>query len=274
MPIITISRQFGSLGTVIAEMLKEELKLDSLGRIKIREELVNKYGVSLKNVQKYDEKKPAFWDVFSSDKDRYLHFMKTEVYECAKKGNCIMIGRGAQVLLQDVPSTLHVRIIAPRELRIERIKQRYNYNDKLGEHMIRHSDHDRTGFYKFFFHVNWEDPGLYDLVINTRTFSVENAVCLIKGTIDMLGIREKGAEAERKLADLCLGQEVITQIAYKEKLPIEFLETNVENGVVTLKGSTSTSDNRERCETIARQVPGVKDVITEVYFVPSKDLQT
>ena len=39
--------------------------------------------------------------------------------------------------------------------------------------------------------------------------------------------------------------------------------------MVTLKGSTITSDDINRCEEIARQVPGVKDVINEVYFIPN-----
>ena len=269
MAIITISRQFGSLGTMIAKKLKEELDFDYMDKIKLEEMLVSKYGIPEEKVEKYDEKKPAFWDVFSSDKDRYLHYMKTAIYEFAKKGNTIIIGRGGQVLLKNIPGALHVRIIAPEEIRIERITQRYSYDDKLGMQVIRHSDYDRAGFHKFFFHVNWEDPDLYDLMINTQTFSIEAAVSQIKNSLTLLGAFEKQEETQHKLADLCLSQQVITQIAYNEKIPIQFLEAHVENGIVTLKGSTITSDDIERCETAARQVSGVKDVINEIYFIPN-----
>jgi cytidylate kinase len=235
----------------------------------LEEALVSEYDIPEENVDRYDEKKPPLWDVFSSDKDKYLHFMKTVIYEFAKKDNCVIIGRGGQVLLKDIPGTLHVRVLAPRALRIERLKQRYSYDEKLAEQVIRHSDHDRIGFHKFFFHVNWEDVSLYDLMINTQTFSVKQAVGLIKDSLDMLGLNEKREETSQKLQDLCLGQAVITQIAYKEKIPIQFLEANVEAGVVTLKGSTITSDDINRCEETARQVTGVKDVINEVYFIPN-----
>ena len=124
MAIITISRQFGSLGTIIAKALKDELKLESLDKIALEETLVSDYGIPEEKVERYDEKKPAFWDIFSSDKDRYLHFLKTVLYDFASKGNCIIIGRGGQVLLKDIPGVLHVRIVAPRELRIKRIKER------------------------------------------------------------------------------------------------------------------------------------------------------
>ena len=61
----------------------------------------------------------------------------------------------------------------------------------------------------------------------------------------------------------------MTEIAYKEKIPIQFLEASVDAGIVTLKGSTITTGDISRCEEVAKQVPGVKDVINEVYFIPN-----
>lgn len=269
MALITISRQFGSSGTEIANVLKEELNFEYLDKTKLEEILVSEYGIPEENFEKYDEKKPHIWDIFSSEKDRYLYFMKTAIYEFARKGNCIILGRGGQQLLQNIPGVLHVRIIAPPEIRAGRIQHRYNYDEKLAEQVIRHSDHDRAGFHTFFFHINWEDSNLYDLVINTQTLSVENAVVLLKDTLNMAGFKEQIPTMQRRLGDLCLAQQVITRIAYKERIPIQFLEAYAEDGVVTLRGSTITSKDIEHCETVARKVPGVKDVINEVYFSPN-----
>jgi cytidylate kinase len=269
MAIITISRQVGSLGTEIAKMLKEELNFNYLDKESLEVELVNKYGIPEEKVERYDEKKPAFWDIFSSDKDRYLHFMKTAIYEFARQGNCIIIGRGGQILLKDVPGVLHVRVIAPTTLRMERIKTKYNYNDQLAEQIIRHSDHDRTGFHRFFFHINWEEPCLYDLMINTNSFTTEAAVRLIKDALDATGIMDKQPEKDSKLVDLCLSQEVITSIAYIERIPVQFLEVVAVSGIVTLRGSTITTEDISRCAAIARKVPGVKEVINEVYYIPN-----
>ena len=269
MAVITISRQFGSLGTIIAKTLKEELDFEYLDKVKLEELLVSEYGIPEEHVEKFDEKKPAFWDIFSSEKDRYLHFMKTAIYEFARKGNTIIIGRGGQILLKDVPGVLHVRIVAPTQVRIDRTKERYNYDDKLAEQIIRHSDHDRTGFHKFFFHVNWEDSCLYDLIINTHSYSVEQAVSLIKTSLDMFDLAKQQDAMAKNLAELCVSQEIITRIAYTEKIPIQFLEAHVLDGVVTLRGSTITSDDIARCEEVARQVPGVTEVINEIYFIPN-----
>lgn len=269
MALITISRQLGSLGNDIADALKNELSYAYLDKIQLEEMLVSTYGLPEESVEKYDEKKPAFWDIFFSEKDRYLHFMKTAMYEFAQQGNGIILGRGGQVLLKDVPGALHVRVVAPMELRLERVKQRYNCDDRLAEQLIRNSDHDRIGFQKFFFHINWEDLSQYDLVMNTGTFTVVQVVEFVKSAIEMLDLKRKQEDCAKKLADLCLGQAVVTQIAYKEKLPIQFLEALVDHGVVTLRGSTITADDIQRCEQIAKTVPGVKHVVNEVYFIPN-----
>ena len=168
MAIITISRQFGSLGTEIAQALGQELHFASLDKKTLEETLISEYGIPEENIDRYDEKKPPLWDVFSTDKDKYLHFMKSAIYDFARQDNCIIIGRGGQVLLRGIPGTLHVRVLAPKELRIKRLQDRFSYDDRLAGQLIRHSDHDRVGFHKFFFHVNWEDVSLYDLMINTQ----------------------------------------------------------------------------------------------------------
>lgn len=272
MAVLTISRQTGSLGTEIAQALQDEFKWKFLDKESLEVELVEKYGIPEKSVERYDEKKPAFWEMFSSDKDRYLHFMKTVMYEFARNGNgngnCIIIGRGGQVLFHDIPGVLTVRVIAPTMTRIERLKTEHGYHERLAEQIIRHSDHDRAGFHKFFFHVNWDDSHLYDLVLNTARFRVEEAVDVMKHAIEATGIKEQQAEKDSKLADLCLGQEVVTQIAYREKIPVQFLEAIAVSGIVTLRGSTLTTEDIHRCEAVAQNVPGVKEVINEVYYIP------
>ena len=269
MAIITISRQIGSLGTEIAKKLREELGFNYLDKKSLDEELVKTYGIPEEKVERYDERKPAFWDAFSSDKDRYIHFVKTAMYSFAREGNCLIIGRGGQFLFKDIPGVFRIRVIAPIALRLERIKQQHNDDARLAEKLIRHSDHDKAGFHKFFFHINWEDPDLYDLVINTRFLTIEAAARLIRDALESTGAMEKHAEQERKLADICLSQEVITSIAYLEKIPVQFLEASAVNGVVTLKGTTMAEEDVKCCEDAARKVPGVKEVMNEIHYIPT-----
>ncbi|OPY88485.1 MAG: cytidylate kinase [Smithella sp. PtaU1.Bin162] len=263
MAIITISREVGSLGTEISQKVKEDLGLQLLNKEVLEKELVGHYGISENKIEKYDEKGPPFWD-FSLDRNRYLHFMKTAMYEFARKGSCLIIGRGAQAIFKGFADALHIRVFAPHDLRIERLMNRYKCDETMAEQIIRHSDHDREGFHKFFFNVDWNDQKLYDLMINTNIITIDDAVQMIKGAALATKILEKKPDDEGKLTDICLSQEVYGNIAYIEGIDIGLLEVTATKGIVTIKGVTSVKEIIAKCEKIARSVTGVKKVNNKI----------
>jgi len=265
MAIITLSREMGSPGKDIARTLEKELDLNYLDKESL-DLMLTDYGITEAEVEKYDEKKPSFWTIFFSERNRYLHFLKTAVYSFARKGPCVIVGRGGQVLFQNVPGVLKVRVIASREQRLERIKQKFGCGDRQAKQIIDHSDHDRSGFHKMFFNIPWEKPNLYDLVINTGVLSVAAAAALIKGALHE--IQKTSVEEESKLKDLCLAQEVITRILYTEKLSVRLLDVISTDGVVLLKGNAGTQAMIDSCKKMVEEMPGVKGVISELYFEP------
>jgi osmotically-inducible protein OsmY len=56
----------------------------------------------------------------------------------------------------------------------------------------------------------------------------------------------------------------MTEIVYKERVPVQFLEVSVEQGVVTIKGKAIPATDIRRCEEIARKVPGVNNVVDSI----------
>ncbi len=267
MPIITISRQLGSWGTDIAQLLCKNFQYHCLDKESL-EEAFGEYGIPKESVERYDEKKPGFWDMFKTDKARYLHFMRGAIFEFAGKGNCIILGRGGQLVLGDIPGVLHVRVVAPMEKRIERIMKRYECDERHAAKIIHHNDHERAGFHKFFFDCNWEDFNLYDLVINTGSFSAETAASLIHDVVDSEAITSRQQETNLKLADLSLEHDAKTDIVYKENLAIQFLEVEAHQGVVTLRGIAADNEDVERCAKIVSAKKEVKEVKNEIYFKP------
>lgn len=267
MPIITISRQLGSLGDEIAQLLSNDFKCDYLDK-KSLEKLFEKYGIPKENIERFDEKKPGFWDLFRTDKSRYLHFMKEAVLEFARSGNCVILGRGGHVLLKDLPGVFRVSIIAPIEVRKKRVMKMFACDETRAEKIIQHNDHERAGFHKFFFDENWKNFDLYDLVINTGFFPAKTAAGLVKTIIDSDEFKAAQKETSLKLAGLCLEQKIKTGIIYKEKIPVQLLEVSAHQGVVTLQGIVESNDDRESCGKIAAGIPGVKEVRNEIYFSP------
>ena len=109
----------------------------------------------------------------------YMKTMTDIIRELAARGEVVILGRGSQMLLSDMPRTLHVLCVAPRRLRGNRLAER----DELGmdEAMRRMQESDRAqcAFYKKFWRVEFEDPKLYDLTVDTSRLSYEIATDLV-----------------------------------------------------------------------------------------------
>ena len=267
MPVITVSRQLGSLGTEIAQLLCKNFKCQCLDK-KSLEEAFGEYGIPKESIERFDEKKPGFWDLFKTDKARYLHFMKGAILDFASTGNGVILGRGGQILLQGVAGVLHLRVIAHLDVRKERIMKRFECDDTQAEHLLMHSDRERMGFNKFFYGEDWENPNLYHIVLNTGTLSAETAVQLIQTAANSREFKETQEEASWKLGDLCLEHEIKTAIIYYEKILVQFLEVHVERGMVTLRGIVDNPDDLNRCGNLTSQIPNVKEVNNQLYYSP------
>jgi cytidylate kinase len=265
MAVLTISRQSGSLGTQIAMRLAERLACPLLDREGVEQSMAA-HGMSGASIDKFDERRPDFWDAFGSEKTRYLHFLKSAICAFAAEGQGVVIGRAAQVILAGIPGIIHIRVIAPLEMRLAQVLQETEGDARRAEQILRHHDQDRAGFHKYFFNVDWDDPGLYDLVLNTRSISLEAALDLLATTARHAEEAGQGDERAHRLGDLCLQQQVETHILYEENVPVSFLEAEASGGVVTLTGTVTDRPDVARCERAAAQVPGVKGVHNRIQY--------
>ncbi len=259
MPIITISRQLGSLGTEIAQGVAEKLSYEYVDKKKVTEAL-SPYGLFAPDVEKFDEKRPSFWDSFQIQKKKFLHSLEAVIYDFGRKGNVVIVGRGGQVLLKDLPGVLHVRIIAPFAIRLKRIMALEGGDEKKASRVLNQSDRDSAGFLRSFFDVDWEDRSLYDLMINTEKLSAETGVKLIIDSISSPEIQEGGKGIESKLIDLALTQKV--EVILMGIIGIEFgnVTVQVKGGVVRLSGFVASEILKEDCLRAVARIEGVNSV--------------
>jgi cytidylate kinase len=267
MPVITISRQLGSLGTEIAQMVAEELKYDYMDKEKIAQALAD-YGMSTPEVDKFDEKKPPFWDTLSIQRKKYLHLIQALIYDFGQKGNVVFVGRGGQVLLKDLPGVLHARIMAPFEVRVQRVMKQRGGDEKQAAGMVRRSDRDSAGFIRSYFDVDWEDQDLYDLILNTRKLSVEAGARIILGSIPVLEIKEGEKKAEEKLADLAFIQKVEASLLGILGAELRDVHVKAERGVITLEGTVASKELKENCQNAAARIKGVNRVDNQLTLSP------
>jgi cytidylate kinase len=194
MAAITISRQTGSLGGEIAGLVAGQLGFRLVWR-----ELINqaarRAGTPEIALAAIDEL--GLFDLSPSPKAylAYRDAVKQVVEELAEVGEVVIIGRAGQMVLKDNPSVLHVRIVAPTPVRAERIAQRTGVSLEAAFSQIEASDQYRMRYIKRFYKVRWDNPDLYDLVINTARVSSKTAAGLI-----CQALMEKVREQELKLS--------------------------------------------------------------------------
>jgi cytidylate kinase len=103
----------------------------------------------------------------------YAKLVQQVILEFAQEGDAVIVGRGGQVILSDMPDVLHVQIIAPESVRVQRLMERMDISKREAQEQIWQADGDRARYMKHFHNVDWRAPELYDVVINTRKLSVE-----------------------------------------------------------------------------------------------------
>lgn len=111
----------------------------------------------------------------------YGALVRQVILECAQMGDVMIVGRGGQVILKDMPNALHVQIIASEHVRIHNLMERMGIEAREAERQIRQSDKIRSRYLRHFHDAEWGDPTLYDLVLNTGKLSVDLASELVDG---------------------------------------------------------------------------------------------
>jgi cytidylate kinase len=266
MAIITVSRELAALGDETAQELGKLLGYRFVGKEAL-EERIKSYGIAGQKFKKYDERKPSFLASLSQDRDDYLHFLKTAMFAEAEQGSCVFIGRGASVVFRNVPGVISIFLAAPIDIRIERVKSYFHCDERRARQIIDRSDQDRIGFHRYFFDIDWKDPGNYHLSINTASFHPSVCAEMIKQIKDHIFTKEAEAHNATRLKELILEQQVKHHIIYEREIPVHFLEAAVSDGIVILYGVANSPALVEAALAAAREAAGSASVQSEIQIV-------
>lgn len=103
-----------------------------------------------------------------------------------EQGNVVVVGRAGQVVLHNMPDVIHLRVVAPIEQRIERIQQIAALSTDAARELVHRRDQAAGDYIKSFYTVDWTDPLLYTVVINTDKLTPPLAVDLIVKALECL----------------------------------------------------------------------------------------
>jgi len=186
MRTITVSRQLGSLGTQIAHQAAQRLNFSVVWREAINQ-AARAAGAPEMALVEIDDLGLLGLEPSTEECSAYHLAMRGVMRDLADAGNVVIIGRAGQVLLRDRADVLHIKIMAPAPLRAARVAGVQKISIKAASAQVEASDRIRAEYLQRCFSARWDNPELYDVIINTRRLSSSAAAGLICDAYTRLG---------------------------------------------------------------------------------------
>jgi len=129
----------------------------------------------------------------------YHQAVRSIIEALASEGNVVILGRAGQVILQDHPEVFHIKILAPLDVRVKRVASKRNISQKAARAQIEQSDRTRRCYLRRHYDVEWRNPELYDLIVNTLRMDIDTAVTLIEEATTSFRLESKNLEKDEHL---------------------------------------------------------------------------
>lgn len=214
-PILTISRQMGSLGDEIAQEMARRLGWDLLDHSQLIQRFFSE-GVTEQERQSLSESARYFLNS-APDGQTYIDRLERGLNRLAEEKPLILLGFGSQVIFSENDDAVHVRITAPSDIRLERVRQQFNATEDTASQILDQADRRHRRFVSTLFGMDCADESLYHLILNTGFLSVAEAAESIAALLNIRKIMQEHPEKIEKPVPSPNGK-----IHFKNKSEAEF----------------------------------------------------
>ncbi|MBO5870756.1 MAG: cytidylate kinase-like family protein [Clostridia bacterium] len=198
--IITIGRQFATLGSDIGAKLSELTGIKCYDREALVK-MAEKHGIPAETFERADEQATSSFlyslaiSSYSGNMvhygindniltDRVFNIQSTEMKKIAEKDDGIFIGRCADDVLSDCKGILRIFIHAPLEFRVNTLVEKYGMEENAARKKISKEDKKRASYYNFYTGKGWGDPKNYHINIDSSLLGVDGTAKMLKFIID------------------------------------------------------------------------------------------
>ncbi len=202
---VTVSRQLGAGGSLVAERVAERLGFQLVDRALV-DSVAARAGVPPADVVRLEERTPGLLERFlhvsaaelpdlfvpasfaldELEEAKLVRATRALVRELAATGRVVIVGRGAWAVLAADPQALHARVVAPRAYRVAQLAAR-GFERKAAETLVERSDAERARYFETYYGLDLDDATHFDLVLNAERLGVEGAAELIVTRARALG---------------------------------------------------------------------------------------
>jgi cytidylate kinase len=198
MPIVTISRQYGSGGSEIAERVATALGWHLYDNAMV-DEVARRLGMSTEEVSAREERVPSLPERIASamalgvpevmptvadltmepSEERIVEVTKRVIAEAVLAGPAVLVGRGAQCMLAERTDALHVFCYAPPDALVAYVITNLGMSPGDAQRAVSEKNHQREQYVKRYWKRNWRDLANYHLCVNTAWLGLDGAAELI-----------------------------------------------------------------------------------------------
>ncbi len=263
MAVIAMTQEMASLGKDVALGVAEALGLQ-LVRHEVGDMVAGRMQVKKSLIRRIREGKAGKIEKWGADEKTISIFTAEEVFDLAVKGNVLIRGWGATLLLRSVPHIACVRVCAPLELRVKRLMERLETDDgELARREIEVDDAARAQRMGEHFNITWGDATLYDLTLNTERVSIPACVDQVV-KLAKAGEFQETPESRQYLADLALQAKALAALKADPRTSGIDIAAEVSKGRIKLRGIVVDEREKALVREVLQALPGAGAVEDEL----------
>jgi cytidylate kinase len=263
-----MTREMGAGSRVVAQRVADQLGLTVILHELVEHDLAEHMEVPESSIHHLFEGGATLSERWQVGSRRLAKYTAEEIFALAQRGNVLIRGWGACVLLRDVHHVARVRICAPMEIRERSVMSRQSIDPGAARAEIERNDATHRRALREAFGADRDDARLYDLVLNTERLSIETCVKLVCDLAESPDFRETD-HSQAVLDDKLLEARMRIKLGERFTLGmgVSGIEAKASSGKVVLKGIAIHPALAAEAAQIVAILPGVKDVRNQIQIV-------
>ncbi|HEY7036139.1 MAG TPA: cytidylate kinase-like family protein [Thermomicrobiales bacterium] len=298
MAVITLARQVGSGGQTIAQLLAERLGYRVVGRRELSAEAIKRsmrlprvfaefadeqrlarlgtddlpplylgfgeleYGDALRGAGPEHARGPvSVLEAVADERRTLLLTLASLIYALAAADGLVLIGGGGQYLLAGLPAVLCAKIVAPAEVRTERLATAYGLDHGAAREAVLSGDREQREYNRALFDADWDDPLHWDVIVNSEEIAPETARDVILAALAAGGaVAAMPVEVAEVLSLAATVNRALCDEAFASSW---LLATPTAKGIV-LHGDTADVEQARAALDVAQRISGDRAVVGEL----------
>ncbi|MBI1963596.1 MAG: cytidylate kinase-like family protein [Candidatus Rokubacteria bacterium] len=268
MSIVAISETLGSLGTEIGRRVAAARGFELADR-EIIAKAAERFHEGIGELTHVTEERPTLWERFTDTQRRYMTYVEAILLELAARDNVVLVGRAATLLLRGVGHAMRVRVSAPEDVRAARLQHEQGLTPEAALDLVHQTDRERAARVRFLYHVDWDDPLLYDLVLSTDRLGADRGARLVGEALDDASVQPTPA-SRRQVADLAIAAQARAALLAHPLTRDRQLYVSCRHGCVTLSGAVRDGAARRAAAETVSAIAGVSSLENELVTLDAR----